>query len=140
VRGHADHLIVEFNNWLQAVVTATMAELEESGYDKLSIAAVAARAGVHEGSIYRSWRTREGLAMEATFTSLASHISIPDKGSLLEAPAVPAGVGMNLNQRTGQIPSSDRSMEPRSIGGPGQEPSPMTGSVQASHTKSRSID
>ena len=67
-----------------AVVAATVAELEEGGYDKLSIAAVAARAGVHESSIYRRWKTREGLAMEATFASFASHIAVPDKGSLVQ--------------------------------------------------------
>ena len=67
-----------------AVVAATVAELQHSGYDKLSIAAVAARAGVHESSIYRRWKTREGLAMEATFALFASQVDIPDKGSLLK--------------------------------------------------------
>jgi AcrR family transcriptional regulator len=67
-----------------AVVAATVAELQDGGYDKLSIAAVAARAGVHESSIYRRWKTREGLAMEATFALFATNIAIPDKGSLVE--------------------------------------------------------
>ena len=67
-----------------AVIAATVAELETHGYDKLKIGAVAARAGVHESSIYRRWKTREGLAMEATFALFASHIRLPDKGSLIE--------------------------------------------------------
>jgi AcrR family transcriptional regulator len=68
----------------EAVVTATVAELQESGFDKLTVSAVAARAGVHETSIYRRWKTREGLAMEATFAMFASNIAVPDKGSLIE--------------------------------------------------------
>jgi AcrR family transcriptional regulator len=68
----------------EAVVAATVAELEQSGYDKLSIAAVAARAGVNETSIYRRWKTREGLVTEATFSLFAQKITVPDRGSLLE--------------------------------------------------------
>lgn len=68
----------------EAVIAATVAELEAHGYDKLKIGAVAARAGVHESSIYRRWKTREGLAMEATFALFANHITLPDKGSLVE--------------------------------------------------------
>jgi AcrR family transcriptional regulator len=68
----------------QVVVAATVAELEESGYDELNIAAVAARAGVHETSIYRRWKTREGLVTEASFVLFAQRIAIPDRGSLLE--------------------------------------------------------
>lgn len=71
-----------------AVVAATVAELREGGYDKLSIAAVAARAGVHESSIYRRWKTREGLAMEATFALFAGSVDIPDTGSLVKDLAV----------------------------------------------------
>jgi AcrR family transcriptional regulator len=68
----------------EAVVAATVAELQEQGYDKLSIVAVAARAGVHETSIYRRWKTREGLVMEATFALFAQRIVVPDRGSLIE--------------------------------------------------------
>lgn len=68
----------------EAVVAATVAELEESGYDKLSIGAVAARAGVHETSIYRRWKTREGLVTEATYALFAQRITVPDTGFLVE--------------------------------------------------------
>jgi AcrR family transcriptional regulator len=66
----------------EAVVAATVAELQESGYDKLSITAVAMRAGVHESSIYRRWKTREGLVVEATFALFAQKIVMPNRGSL----------------------------------------------------------
>lgn len=68
----------------EAVVAATVAELQESGYDKLTIPAVAARAGVHESSIYRRWKSREGLVTEATFALFARKIVVPDRGSLFE--------------------------------------------------------
>ncbi|KRR18028.1 TetR/AcrR family transcriptional regulator [Bradyrhizobium retamae] len=68
----------------EAVVAATVAELQEQGYDKLNIAAVAARAGVHETSIYRRWKTREGLVTEATFALFAQKIVLPDRGSLID--------------------------------------------------------
>ncbi|MGJ4949327.1 TetR/AcrR family transcriptional regulator [Bradyrhizobium sp. HKCCYLS20291] len=68
----------------EAVVAATIAELQDSGYDKLTIAAVAARAGVHESSIYRRWKTREGLVVEATFGLFAQKVVMPNRGTLLE--------------------------------------------------------
>jgi len=67
-----------------AVLAATVDELEEQGYDGLSIAAVAARSGVHETSIYRRWKSREALVLEATFALFAQDIPIPDRGSLRE--------------------------------------------------------
>lgn len=68
----------------EAVVAATVAELEESGYEKLSIGAVATRAGVHETSVYRRWKTREGLVTEATYALFAQRITVLDTGSLVE--------------------------------------------------------
>ncbi|MGY4238355.1 AcrR family transcriptional regulator [Bradyrhizobium sp. USDA 4449] len=67
-----------------AVVDATVAELQEHGYEKLNISAVAVRAGVHETSIYRRWKSREGLVTEATFALFAEKIIVPDRGSLPE--------------------------------------------------------
>lgn len=67
-----------------AVIAATIAELEESGYDKLGVAAVAARSGVHETSIYRRWKTRDGLVADATFTLFERNIAMADRGSLAE--------------------------------------------------------
>lgn len=67
-----------------AVLAATVEELEARGYDGLSIAAVAARSGVHETSIYRRWKSREGLVLEATFALFAQDIPIPNRGSLRE--------------------------------------------------------
>lgn len=67
-----------------AVLEATMDELKEHGYEGFSVAAVAARSGVHETSIYRRWKSRDGLVLEATFALFAQDIPIPDRGSLRE--------------------------------------------------------
>jgi AcrR family transcriptional regulator len=86
----------------EAVVAATVAELQEQGYDRLSIAAVAARAGVHETSIYRRWKTREGLVTEATFALFAQRIVVPDRGSLIEdVLALMTAAGRHLNSPLG---------------------------------------
>lgn len=65
-----------------AVLDATLAELVEHGVDGLTIAAVAARAGVHETSIYRRWRTREDLIVDALLERSAAQIPTPDTGSV----------------------------------------------------------
>lgn len=65
-----------------AVLDATLAELVEQGIDGMSVAAVAARAGVHETSVYRRWRTREDLIVDALLDRSAAEIPAPDTGSL----------------------------------------------------------
>ncbi|MGS0891194.1 TetR/AcrR family transcriptional regulator C-terminal ligand-binding domain-containing protein [Burkholderia stagnalis] len=65
-----------------AVISATLAQLEISGFQGLSIGTVAACSGVHESSIYRRWKTKEGLVTEAIFELFSTNIAIPDRGSL----------------------------------------------------------
>ncbi len=48
----------------KAIVTATRALLLERGFDKLSIEAVAARAGVGKQTIYRWWPSRHALVAD----------------------------------------------------------------------------
>jgi AcrR family transcriptional regulator len=48
-----------------AIVQATAGLLHEVGFDRLTIAAVAARAGCGRGAIYRRWSTKEELALAA---------------------------------------------------------------------------
>jgi AcrR family transcriptional regulator len=64
-----------------AVLSATLAELVEHGVNGVSVAAVAARAGVHETSVYRRWRSREDLIVDALIDLSATEISVPDTGS-----------------------------------------------------------
>jgi AcrR family transcriptional regulator len=48
-----------------AIVDATIALLVEEGFDRLSMDAVAARAGVGKATIYRRWSSKEALVIDA---------------------------------------------------------------------------
>jgi AcrR family transcriptional regulator len=65
-----------------AVFAATMELLEEKGYDALSLVMIAERAGVHETSLYRRWKTKEQLVIDVISSQVAKDISIPDTGAL----------------------------------------------------------
>ena len=54
----------------------------EKGIDALTIAEVAARARVHETSIYRRWGTKHALARDACVHYGEVALAIPDTGSL----------------------------------------------------------
>jgi AcrR family transcriptional regulator len=64
-----------------AVLDATLALLREAG-DAFTIPQVAARAGVHETSIYRRWGSREALIVDAVRSHIGEEVPIPDTGSL----------------------------------------------------------
>ena len=49
----------------EAIVDATIALLHDEGFDRLSMDAVAARAGVGKATIYRRWPSKEALVIEA---------------------------------------------------------------------------
>jgi AcrR family transcriptional regulator len=57
-----------------AVLHATTELLEEVGYQRLTIAAVAARAGTSPPAIYRRWPTKAHLVHEAVFPSTADDV------------------------------------------------------------------
>jgi AcrR family transcriptional regulator len=65
-----------------SVLRSAFSVLTESGVEAFTIAAVAARAGVHETSIYRRWGTRTALALEASLHVAEAALAIPDTGSL----------------------------------------------------------
>lgn len=64
-----------------AVLAATAELLQEVGYARMSIAAVAARAGTHKPAIYRRWSTKAQLVHEAAFPDDGDRF-IPDTGDL----------------------------------------------------------
>ena len=66
----------------EAVFRATLEVISESGLNSLTIAEVAARADVHETSIYRRWRTTERLAVEALLEHSSNVLDVPDTGSI----------------------------------------------------------
>jgi AcrR family transcriptional regulator len=58
------------DQWIDhAVLHATAELLEEVGYQRLTIAAVAARAGTTPPAVYRRWPTKAHLVHEAVFPS-----------------------------------------------------------------------
>lgn len=65
-----------------AVLAATLELLAESGPAGLSIADIAARAGVHETSIYRRWGSRDRLVLDAMVARSAELLRVPDTGSI----------------------------------------------------------
>lgn len=67
----------------RAVLAATVEEIAASG-PTTSIQAVARRAGVHETSVYRRWKTRENLLLDALVTQVGIDIPPPDTGSARE--------------------------------------------------------
>ena len=65
-----------------AVFEALFQLLEEQGYEALSFATIAERAGVHETSLYRRWKTKEQLVVDAVTSQVAQAIPIPNTGAL----------------------------------------------------------
>jgi AcrR family transcriptional regulator len=64
------------------VLEAGFAVCVEKGFEAFTIAEVADRAGVHETSIYRRWKTRGALAMDCCLHYAKATIPTPDTGSL----------------------------------------------------------
>ncbi|MCZ4553568.1 TetR/AcrR family transcriptional regulator [Gordonia rubripertincta] len=64
------------------VMSAAVHELLNVGFDGLTIAHVAERAGVHVTSIYRRWKTKEQLVTDALIDHFDPTIASPDTGSL----------------------------------------------------------
>ncbi|MEJ2864427.1 TetR-like C-terminal domain-containing protein [Actinomycetospora flava] len=64
-----------------AVLDAALELLAAHGLEGLKVADVAARAGVHETSIYRRWGTRENLLIDALLEATGA-LTVPDTGSL----------------------------------------------------------
>jgi AcrR family transcriptional regulator len=56
--------------------------LMERGFDEFSIGDVAARSGVHETSIYRRYKSRSKLALQASLDVVEAALPVPETGSL----------------------------------------------------------
>jgi AcrR family transcriptional regulator len=55
--------------------------LRERGIEGLNIAEIATSVGVPESTIYRRWRSREELVVEAVLVQMNGTIPLPDTGS-----------------------------------------------------------
>ncbi|MGW4502733.1 TetR/AcrR family transcriptional regulator [Micromonospora sp. NPDC004336] len=65
-----------------AVRAATLAELLDRGYAELTVDAVAQRAGVHKTTVYRRWKDRETLVVDALAEHFAAEIPVVDTGDV----------------------------------------------------------
>jgi AcrR family transcriptional regulator len=66
-----------------AAIEATLDLIAEHGIRGLTTDAVAERAGISKATMYRRWRSKDALVVDAV-ASLVSEIRIPDTGSLRE--------------------------------------------------------
>lgn len=90
----------------QAVLEAAFEALLDDGYEKLSIARVAAAANVHETSIYRRWGSKGALVMDACLSKAADAIPTPDTGHIQS----------DLDQLVGQVVRVLKSRVGRALG------------------------
>jgi AcrR family transcriptional regulator len=65
-----------------AIEAAFFEELADVGYGRLSIDAVAKRAGVGKAAIYRRWKSKQELATDVVTRVAVAAIDVPDTGSL----------------------------------------------------------
>lgn len=88
----------------QSVLWATASLLEEVGFDKLSIEGIAARAGVAKTTVYRWWRNKGVLALEAFLTAVSPKIAFTETGAPLDdLRAQIQKVGKLYRGKTGRI-------------------------------------
>ncbi len=67
----------------EAILQSALQLLSESGYERMSIEAVAAHAGVGKTTIYRRWNSKEELVVDA-LASVKPRQKVPDSGSVRE--------------------------------------------------------
>lgn len=66
----------------KAIMTAFFEELAAVGYGKLSLDAVAKRAGAGKAAIYRRWSGKQAMAVALVSEVAIAAIDIPDTGTL----------------------------------------------------------
>ncbi|MGW2594192.1 TetR/AcrR family transcriptional regulator [Streptomyces sp. NPDC001515] len=66
----------------QAIMRTTLDLGQELGYAKLSIEAIAARAGVGKHTIYRRWSSKGALLLDSALSLSQSDLDYPDTGDI----------------------------------------------------------
>lgn len=66
-----------------AILDAALALCREEGYAKLSVEAIAARAGASKQTIYRWWPSKGAVLLEALEHEVAGSATIPDTGDVV---------------------------------------------------------
>ncbi|HEX4089210.1 MAG TPA: TetR/AcrR family transcriptional regulator [Trebonia sp.] len=65
----------------QATLTAALELAGETGYGRLTIEGIAARAGVGKQTIYRWWQSKADILLEAGAAKADLHVPVTDHGS-----------------------------------------------------------
>ncbi len=68
----------------EAIINSTIELIESVGYEKLKIVDIAKEAGVGKQTIYRWWKSKAELVIEAVLEDANKNVLIPDTGSLIE--------------------------------------------------------
>src|SRR5215469_7124117 len=66
----------------QAILRSTMNLLQDTGFDDLTIEAIAADAGVGKATVYRWWPNKGALVVDAFASRTESKLHFPDTGSV----------------------------------------------------------
>lgn len=66
----------------QAILRSTMNLLQDTGFDDLTIEAIAADAGVGKATVYRWWPNKGALVVDAFASLTESKLHFPDTGSV----------------------------------------------------------
>ncbi|GAA3374151.1 TetR/AcrR family transcriptional regulator [Streptomyces sannanensis] len=66
----------------QAILAAALGLCAEKGYARVTVEAIAARAGVSKKTIYRWWPSKGAVLLEAVADAVVTHTPFPDTGDL----------------------------------------------------------
>ncbi|MET8065547.1 TetR/AcrR family transcriptional regulator [Micromonospora sp. NPDC005686] len=66
----------------RAILAAALELLTETGYQTLTVEAIAARAGVGKQTIYRWWRGKGAVILDALADNVPAALALPDTGDL----------------------------------------------------------
>ncbi|MBF8187171.1 TetR/AcrR family transcriptional regulator [Nonomuraea sp. K274] len=68
----------------EVITAAVLDELADTGYARMSMEAVARRAGVGKAALYRRWPSKEVMVQQIVDTLAGNAVPIPDTGNLRE--------------------------------------------------------
>jgi AcrR family transcriptional regulator len=87
----------------EEILDATVEELLEVGYERLTMDAVAGRARASKATLYRRWVSKPSLVVDAVMRSKCGSLVAPDTGSLrsdlIQLFSGPRGLASQLNTR-----------------------------------------
>jgi AcrR family transcriptional regulator len=88
----------------QAILQSALDLVAEIGYSRVTIEGIAARAGTGKQTIYRWWRSKADVVLDAINASATREIPIPDTGSLREDLLAFLNATFAAGRRPGTVP------------------------------------